>query len=264
VGNKLPPIAEVASLIETMMMTDIEASDDDSVCLRVGDTVCQRAPGGRPRNQVIGFGERDAGRIDDILAFYDEVQLDPRFYLSPARFGSHAATALIRRGFAQLEFEQAHMVGLPGVGTVSMPSEVSVAVVTSDTVDAFVETTADGFEWDPAWRTAAIDDLRRRVAFDHTTHLLATYRGEPAGVGDVRFRGDAAVLGGGAVRPEFRRRGVHTALLTRRIALAADAGAEMVVSGASYGSASHRNQQRVGLQLAYVESTWRRVGSTVD
>ena len=110
-----------------------------------------------------------------------------------------------------------------------------------------------------AWRDAAKVDLRRTIAIDGATHLLAFWAGEPAGVGDLRIRNEVATLGGGAVRPEFRQRGVHTALLRHRLRLAAQAGAELVISGAAYGSASHRNQQRLGLQLAYVESTWARI-----
>lgn len=60
--------------------------------------------------------------------------------------------------------------------------------------------------------------------------------------------------GTGAVRPEFRRHGVHSALIARRLALAKHAGAELVVGGASYGSASFRNQQRAGFRLAYIEA----------
>lgn len=259
-GTVLPPTAEVALLITRLMASDMETSDDDSVSLRVGETVCQRASGGRPRNKVVGFGDADVDAIDEILEFYDEADLDPTFYLSPAGFGPRTATTLASRGFGQVEFEQAHMFGLPATdATPPSDDDITVAAITADAVDAYVETTAYGFEWDAAWRDAAKAELHRRVTVDDTTHLLASYRGIPAGVGDLRVRDQVATMGGGAVRPEFRRRGIHTALLRHRLALATQAGAELVLSGASYGSPSHRNQQRVGLQLAYVESTWARL-----
>ncbi|MFX5602888.1 hypothetical protein ABTD90_20290, partial [Acinetobacter baumannii] len=65
-------------------------------------------------------------------------------------------------------------------------------------------------------------------------------------------------LGGAAVLPGFRGRGVHSALIGARIHEAAKLECELVIGGADFGSASFRNQPRFGMRLAYVESTWVR------
>jgi len=56
--------------------------------------------------------------------------------------------------------------------------------------------------------------------------------------------------------PEFRGRGCQTALLRERINHTAEAGMDLVVSHAAAGSASQRNMERLGLQVAYTEAIW--------
>jgi hypothetical protein len=50
---------------------------------------------------------------------------------------------------------------------------------------------------------------------------------------------------------------VHRALLDRRCADAAAAGAGVVFSGADYLSASSRNMVRKGLAVLYTKAIWR-------
>jgi len=76
--------------------------------------------------------------------------------------------------------------------------DIDIAVVTPDRLDAFVQTTAEGFGWEADWREAAMADLRARVVDDNVIHLLAVYRGEPAGVADLRLHDGVASLGNGS------------------------------------------------------------------
>jgi hypothetical protein len=88
--------------------------------------------------------------------------------------------------------------------------------------------------------------------------VLARYQGEAAGVASLGRRDGVASLGGGAVVPKHRGKGCHLALVNHRLYAAHAIGCELVLGGASFGSASFRNQQRGGLRLAYVESAWSR------
>ena len=49
---------------------------------------------------------------------------------------------------------------------------------------------------------------------------------------------------------------VEAALLRRRIADAAAAGADLVFSGAAPLSTSHRNMERAGMRIQFVRSLW--------
>ncbi|HEY7442158.1 MAG TPA: GNAT family N-acetyltransferase [Vicinamibacterales bacterium] len=72
-----------------------------------------------------------------------------------------------------------------------------------------------------------------------------------AGVATVRFDGGLAQLCGAATLPMFRRRGVQTALLRRRLADACEAGCELALLTTSPGSKSQENGHRQGFELLY-------------
>jgi ribosomal protein S18 acetylase RimI-like enzyme len=63
-----------------------------------------------------------------------------------------------------------------------------------------------------------------------------------------------ALFGAGTL-PEFRRRGIQTALLCRRMAAAAEAGCEYAVIVTNGGSTSQHNAERLGFRLAYSKAT---------
>jgi len=88
--------------------------------------------------------------------------------------------------------------------------------------------------------------------------FLARIKGEPAGVASLKMRDNIASLMEGAVVPSQRGKGCHLALLRHRLHVAYSLGATLILGGANFGSGSFRNQLRVGLRLAYIESTWKR------
>jgi GNAT superfamily N-acetyltransferase len=81
------------------------------------------------------------------------------------------------------------------------------------------------------------------------TALLALLNRQPVGAASVMVVGEAAVLGGAATLPAFRRRGVQRALIEARLAVAADAGCVLAIVTADPGSSSGRNAERSGFQL---------------
>ena len=60
--------------------------------------------------------------------------------------------------------------------------------------------------------------------------------------------------------PKFRGRGLDAALLSRRIAEAGKAGADLVCSGAAYLSSSHRNMERAGMRVLFNRMIWTDFG----
>jgi GNAT superfamily N-acetyltransferase len=63
-----------------------------------------------------------------------------------------------------------------------------------------------------------------------------------------------ALFGAGTL-PEFRRRGIQTALLRVRMAAAYRAGCEYAVTLTQGGSTSQHNAERLGFRLAYSKAT---------
>jgi ribosomal protein S18 acetylase RimI-like enzyme len=62
-----------------------------------------------------------------------------------------------------------------------------------------------------------------------------------------------------ATDPAFRGRGLHAALLRRRLRDASAAGVDFVCSGADFLSTSHRNMERIGMRLLFLRAIWTPV-----
>lgn len=81
--------------------------------------------------------------------------------------------------------------------------------------------------------------------------FFASIDGVPAGGGAAALFEGVGSLGGASVLPQFRRRGIHAALMSARMKWLASQDCEWFLSVAHPGSASHRNMERFGFRLAY-------------
>ena len=75
---------------------------------------------------------------------------------------------------------------------------------------------------------------------------------EPAGAAAMSIRDGVVFLGGMATLPKFRRRGLQTAAIARRLRDALGI-ADLATMGAVPGSSSQRNAERLGFQVAWTQ-----------
>lgn len=98
-------------------------------------------------------------------------------------------------------------------------------------------------------------------------HCFLAWDGdEPAGSGALYIEGATAWVGVGSTRPEFRRRGAQTALLSGRIDAALAAGVTGLATETGQGvegspDQSYRNILRAGFREAYPRANWRSPAS---
>jgi GNAT superfamily N-acetyltransferase len=131
--------------------------------------------------------------------------------------------------------------------------ELPVDEVAPDAVQPFVDL------WTRGAPDAELTERRRFVAAEFSQGwrcYVARLDGASAAYGALYVAGTVGVCAAAATLPEWRGRGLQTALLRRRIADAAAAGCDLIVVQASPGSGSQRNVQRLGLALAYTRATW--------
>jgi GNAT superfamily N-acetyltransferase len=102
------------------------------------------------------------------------------------------------------------------------------------------------------------DAIRVLVGQPNYRCFLAFIDGTAAGLGILHIKNGAASMANGMTLPEFRGRGVQTALLYHRMRIAAEAGCSLMVSQCQAGSISQRNQQRIGFQIAGTKVWWVR------
>ncbi|MEF2276676.1 GNAT family N-acetyltransferase [Deinococcus sp. YIM 134068] len=104
--------------------------------------------------------------------------------------------------------------------------------------------------------SGAIMGLNARLPGTH--RLVARVDGTPAGVAALSVREGVAALYSAATLPEFRGRGVQTALLAARLHLAAELGADLASVVVTPGSGSERNVRRAGFGVAGARLTFTR------
>lgn len=94
-----------------------------------------------------------------------------------------------------------------------------------------------------------------------TQLFIAWLDGEPVGAAALEIREGIASLMAAATRPEFRRQGVHLALLHARLQAASRAGCDLAMVQARPNAPSCRNFLRLGFRLAYTAYTLRSPGA---
>lgn len=103
-----------------------------------------------------------------------------------------------------------------------------------------------------------VGTLLSRLKHDATClrAYMAFWDGVPAAAASMTVGQGVAVLGGGVTAPEFRGKGLHAALIQRRVQDAARE-ADVVTVDAAPGSTSHRNMERLGFRIAWSQLSLR-------
>lgn len=161
---------------------------------------------------------------------------------------------LVARGYRPVGFEDVLFRELDGSETFpETPEGVALGVAGRDDMATYGDVMARGFSA-PEEPSAAMREMflvSGRV--EGLTGLMARVGGEPAGSAALFIRDGLAMLCGAATLPQFRNRGVQTALGRARLARAAEVGCRVVQFGAFPGSTSHRNAERLGFRVAYTK-----------
>jgi GNAT superfamily N-acetyltransferase len=134
---------------------------------------------------------------------------------------------------------------------------VEVRPVTSDEHATFAAVMLRGFSMPPDFGPLARAVLGR----PGWTHYLAWLDGQAVACGSLYVRGGHGWLGNAATLPEWRRRGAQAALIARRVADAAGAGAHTVFTQVAQDlpdrpNPSEHNMRRAGFRTAYQRDHW--------
>ena len=199
-------------------------------------------------NAIRGLSRGDESTLDEALAWFRENQR--ACSVSVSHFDSNEVLLhhMAGRGLRQSRF----MTVLYGVPEPTPPlpaAEVTVRALPEAELDLFLT----------LWQAGATDTNQEllkplgNAEFAEWRCYVACVASEPAGIASLHLRDGIGVMASAATLPQFRGRGCQTALLNQRLADAATAGCELVLSQADPGSQSQRNIERVGLRTAY---TW--------
>lgn len=117
--------------------------------------------------------------------------------------------------------------------------------------DVFFRCVLSGFLETEEAPEAALAMMRPSAFAEGMEQYLALLGDEPIGGASLARIGRVAFVNGCGVRPAFRRRGAQGALLRARLDRARDLACTIGYSATLPGTASRRNMERYGFQVAY-------------
>ncbi len=204
-------------------------------------------------NRVAGLKRDQAGEIEPLLRWYRDNGVAPRFEILPREGDDELGRELSRLGLYPSAF---HTTLVRDVDPAPSAGDVVLEQVTdAATMDAFLDAYIAG------WKIPDGPGFKRNVSAGWLNRpgwslFFARLDGKPAAEGILYDKDGVGYLADASCDPAYRRRGLHAALLARRIAEARKAGADLVGSGAAYLSTSHRNMERAGLRILFNSAAW--------
>jgi GNAT superfamily N-acetyltransferase len=214
---------------------------------------------GYPVNQVVGmglYGEVTAKDIDELEEFFRSRGVPSSVVLSPLADES-LRNLLGERGYGIAEFNSVLICPIRAGEPFVPPDGIAIERVIPETVGDWMSTIAKGFEQDIVVAESVFGGFS---ALPGATSFLARIEGKVVGGAGGRIIPEAriAALFGTATLPEYRGRGVQTALIARRLHEASLHGCEYAVVSTNPGSGSQRNMERRGFRVAYTKTVMMR------
>ncbi len=212
-----------------------------------------------PANQMVGmglYGEVTADDMDRVEHFFRSRGVASTIVVSPLTDMSLPAL-LGERGYRIAEFNSVLIRRIKAEEPFTPPAGIVIERVTPRTVSPWMHAIARGFSQEI---TVAEGVFGSFAALPGALAFLARIDGEVVGGCGGRVIPEAriAALFGTATLPEFRQRGVQSALIALRLHEAAKAGCEYAVVSTNPGSGSQRNMERRGFRVAYTKLVMTR------
>ena len=93
-----------------------------------------------------------------------------------------------------------------------------------------------------------------------SVRFIADADGQAGAAGALFLHDGVALFAGAATVPEWRNRGLQSALLRARLRYASEHGCDLAMMVAEVGSQSQRNAERAGFAIAYTRTKWELRG----
>jgi ribosomal protein S18 acetylase RimI-like enzyme len=205
-------------------------------------------------NKVVGLRAGQEGEIEPLIGWYRENRVKARFEILPRADELDLGRELARLGFYPSEFHTSLLRdAIPGALAKSSidVERVTGAAAMEEFLDAYIA----------GWQIPADHDGFRRnvrpwLVQQGWSLFLARVEGKPAATAILYVEDGAGYLADASCDPAYRRRGLHAALLERRIREGSATGVRFICGGAAFLSASHRNMERAGMRIQFIRSIW--------
>lgn len=206
-------------------------------------------------NTVKGITFTNTDEIDEIIAYYQSLQIPCRFEITPAQGTTELFQYLSQKGFYQSSFHTA-LYSLPREDSSLLPSNISVRQLKENEFDIFADIFVRGFNM-PSFTKNGVRQNNEILYNKPGWHFfIAEVQNTPASIGVLYINKGISSLAASATLPEFQRKGCHTALIQKRIETALASNCNLIVGQARFGSGSQNNMERAHMKIAYTKSIW--------
>ena len=212
---------------------------------------------GTPLTCITGMGmkgEVTPEEMDRMERFLTDKEVVPVVKFCPMAHPS-LMDQLQRRGYVPTEFINTLYIQLAADFELpEVSEEIEVSIANAEEGELWSRTVAQGFRGTESqtWDSIPQDDIGTTIFHEEVSVcVLARVAGVPAGGGAMSLNDGVAALFAASTIPAHRNRGVHRALIRKRLEIAQAAGCDLVRFEAALDSASHRNAEHVGFRVAY-------------
>ncbi|MDQ0271469.1 GNAT family N-acetyltransferase [Cytobacillus purgationiresistens] len=210
-------------------------------------------------NKVKGLSDENIESLDDILNFYGEREIPFQFEITPNAASDSLFSAMAKRGLYQCGFHTSLYTETLAKESASLDKRIAIRELNGDEFSIFANLYIKGFGLPDFTQKGIEENNAILYGNERWKFYLALYNGQPAGVGVLFLHERIASLGAAAVIPEYRRKGIHQALIQKRLKFASEHQAVLAVSQAGFNSMSHENMERAGLGIAYTNAVWKKL-----
>lgn len=212
-----------------------------------------------PISYAVGLGLRapvSADEVRSVVDFYRGHNAVPRVDVCPLADES-LLDALRAQNFRTHWFVNVLARPLDAADPEPLPEGVTVRVAEPHEAELWMREVDAGFS-----DGGELTESRRRLCQllfyrPGMRCYLAEIEGRVAGAGAMFTEGTYAALAATSTRVEFRKRGVHAALIRRRLQDARDLGCALAGFYASPGSTSQRNAERHAFRVVYTKAVMK-------
>lgn len=212
-----------------------------------------------PATQTFGLGifdELSAGALDVIEDFFFSRGAHADHEVSPFA-GSAALSLLCARGYTPVEISSV-MHRAVEESAHAADQSIKVRAICPDEGRLWAAISARGWTHEhPELLDFLEETAVLAAAREHSVCFLAEVEGQPGAAGTLCIHDGVALFGGSSTVPEWRKRGLQTALIHGRMRFAAEHGCDLAMMVAEVGSSSQRNAERRGFRIAYTRTKWR-------
>jgi GNAT superfamily N-acetyltransferase len=213
-----------------------------------------------PVTQAVGLGLNgpvNKEEFDRLEEFYFSRKEPVRVETCPMVDGS-LIEHYRERGYHASEFSNVMVRPVEKTAAAALPPGIEIQKAADGEIDLWTLTVAQGFAEHFPVTQEILSVMRLFANGKNTECYFARVDGKIAGGATLALRGRIAGLFGASTLPQFRNRGVQTALLHARMERAAELGCELAMSLAVPGSASQRNITRRGFRTLYTRVKFER------